>query len=284
IELQARSLGRTGGRPPAPGAEQASEAERRRPVPHRIQEEQQRQTKEEIATARELQRLGITFAFSTQGQSGDKPAEKFRENLGKVIAEGLPADAALKALTIDAARILGVDRQLGTVTAGKAAHLVVTDGDFHNASAQVRYVFADGVRFEYEAKQKPAAKPAEPPAKPVEVAKQEQATEIEADRKPRLHTGGNVLIRGATVLTVTAGTVEKTDILVRDGKIAQVGHNLNMPEGTAVIDAEGMFVMPGIIDTHSHFAIAGGVNEFSLSVVPEVRVRDVIDSEDVEIF
>ena len=45
-----------------------------------------------------------------------------------------------------------------------------------------------------------------------------------------------------------------------------------------------MFVMPGIIDTHSHFAISGGVNELSLSVVPEVRVRDVINSEDVQIY
>ena len=45
-----------------------------------------------------------------------------------------------------------------------------------------------------------------------------------------------------------------------------------------------MFVMPGIIDTHCHFAVAGGVNEFSLSVVPEVRVRDVIDGEDVQIY
>jgi imidazolonepropionase-like amidohydrolase len=43
-------------------------------------------------------------------------------------------------------------------------------------------------------------------------------------------------------------------------------------------------VMAGIIDTHSHFAVSGGVNEGSLSVVPEVRVRDVIDSEDVQIY
>ncbi len=42
--------------------------------------------------------------------------------------------------------------------------------------------------------------------------------------------------------------------------------------------------MPGIIDTHSHFAVEGGVNEFSLSVVPEVRVRDVVDGDDVQIY
>src|SRR5581483_1951524 len=62
------------------------------------------------------------------------------------------------------------------------------------------------------------------------------------------------------------------------------GKRLAAATGTAVIDATGMYIMPGIVDTHCHFAIAGGVNEFSLSVVPEVRVRDVIDSEDVQIY
>ncbi|HMP58833.1 MAG TPA: amidohydrolase, partial [Gemmatales bacterium] len=51
-----------------------------------------------------------------------------------------------------------------------------------------------------------------------------------------------------------------------------------------VIPGDGLFVMPGIIDTHSHFAISGGVNEFTLSVVPEVRIRDVVASEDVQIY
>ena len=71
---------------------------------------------------------------------------------------------------------------------------------------------------------------------------------------------------------------------MRKGKIAAIGKDLKPADGVAVIDAAGLFVMPGIIDTHCHFAIAGGVNEFSLSVVPEVRVRDVIDSEDVQIY
>src|SRR5581483_9504227 len=62
------------------------------------------------------------------------------------------------------------------------------------------------------------------------------------------------------------------------------GKRLAAATGTAVIDATGMYIMPGIVDTHCHFAIAGGVNEFSLSVVPEVRVRDVIDGEDVQIY
>ena len=51
-----------------------------------------------------------------------------------------------------------------------------------------------------------------------------------------------------------------------------------------VIDAAGLVAMPGIIDTHSHIAIQGGVNEFSLSVVPEVRVKDVVTGDDVSIY
>ena len=52
----------------------------------------------------------------------------------------------------------------------------------------------------------------------------------------------------------------------------------------AVIEAAGLVVMPGIIDTHSHIAIQGGLNEFSLSVVPEVRVKDVVTGDDVSIY
>src|SRR5207245_5417091 len=92
------------------------------------------------------------------------------------------------------------------------------------------------------------------------------------------------LLRGATLLTVANPNLPATDLLVLKGKIAGIGKNLAAPPDVLVIDAAGMFIMPGIIDTHCHFAIAGGTNEFSLSIVPEVRVRDVIDSEDVQIY
>ncbi len=74
-------------------------------------------------------------------------------------------------------------------------------------------------------------------------------------------------------------------MLVTNGKIAAIGRKLpEPPAGTKVIDAKGMFVMPGIIDSHAHFAVYGSVNEFSLSVVPEVRIADVIDGDDVQIY
>ena len=69
------------------------------------------------------------------------------------------------------------------------------------------------------------------------------------------------LIRGGTILTVTRGRIENGSILIRGGKIAAVGRNIEAPPGAKVIDARGKYIMPGIIDCHSHIAIDGGVNE-----------------------
>jgi imidazolonepropionase-like amidohydrolase len=257
------------------------------PTPKRVRDDQERRLKEEIRNAAALQQKGIRFAFSGTGL--DRP-ERFRENLRKAIAEGLAPEAALRALTTDAARILGAEKLIGTITPGKAAHLVVMTGDFQDARSQVRHVFADGVQFEFEATQQPAARPEarRPEDKPESQAKEaakiaEQASELEEDRKPKLRTGGNVLLKGGVILTVTNGTL-KGDILVQGGKIARVGQNLDAPMGVAILDAEGLYIMPGIIDTHCHFAMGGGVNEGTLSIVPEVRVRDIINSEDVQIY
>ncbi len=85
-----------------------------------------------------------------------------------------------------------------------------------------------------------------------------------------------ILIRNATVMTVTHGTLVNTDLLLSGGKIAQVGKGIAAPAGAMVIDGTGRFVMPGIIDPHSHMAL-DAINEGSLSVTSMVRMRDVID-------
>lgn len=87
---------------------------------------------------------------------------------------------------------------------------------------------------------------------------------------------GDVLITNATVLTVTNGTLENTDILVRNGQITQIGEGLSAPSGVETIDASGKYVMPGIIDAHSHIAISA-VNEGTNPVTSEVSVGDVVN-------
>ena len=93
-----------------------------------------------------------------------------------------------------------------------------------------------------------------------------------------------LLIRNATILTVTHGTLEKGDILIKDGRIAAVGSGLKGPADAQVIDASGQFVMPGIIDCHSHIAVDGDVNEGSVSVSSMVNIADVLNSDDPAIY
>lgn len=95
---------------------------------------------------------------------------------------------------------------------------------------------------------------------------------------------GSVLVRNATIITVTSETHENSDMLVVDGKIRQIGKNLSAPAGVPIIDATGKFVMPGIIDAHSHLAIAGGVNESTNPVTAEVTMEDVINASDIGMY
>ncbi len=99
----------------------------------------------------------------------------------------------------------------------------------------------------------------------------------------RTGTSGSMLIRNATVLTVTKGTLKNTDILVQNGKITGIGTGLTAPAGTTIIDATGKFVMPGIIDPHSHM-MSDAVNEGSLSVTSMVRITDVLNPTAVNVY
>lgn len=95
--------------------------------------------------------------------------------------------------------------------------------------------------------------------------------------------GPPVLIKGATILTVTKGTIPNGSILLRDGKIASVGENIQAPAGAEVVDATGKFVSPGIIDEHSHIA-ADSINEGGTTVSSMTRIEDVFNPRDVNIY
>jgi imidazolonepropionase-like amidohydrolase len=372
-------------------------------VPVRVQQDRLDQWRKRVAGLAELNRRKIRFAITSRGL---KSATEIVGNLRQAIRAGLPRDAALAAVTTNAATILGIDDRLGSLTPGKLAHVVVRTGPFDHEQAKVRYVFVGGRKFEYnsDAKPVPAPKEKQPPAvdlagkwklvieastgklpatlqfaqsgtkltgsftskqgngrvasgsikeavatftieigagaqtirlafsgklekgklagelksafgaatkwsavretpkkaskpknpvqitlstddKPktstVAIPKNEQPTELESDRLKRpFRTGGNVLIRNATVLTATGKTLPATSILVRQGKIVAIGKDLKPDKGMRVVDASGRFVMPGIIDTHSHIMISGGVNESTLSIVPEVSIRDVVNTVD----
>jgi imidazolonepropionase-like amidohydrolase len=94
----------------------------------------------------------------------------------------------------------------------------------------------------------------------------------------------DVLIKNATVMTVTHGNIKNGSIYVKDGKIAAVGENVSAPAGTPVIDAGGKYVTPGIVDSHSHIALDDDVNEATSPITPQMMMKDAFDYQDKAIY
>jgi imidazolonepropionase-like amidohydrolase len=92
-----------------------------------------------------------------------------------------------------------------------------------------------------------------------------------------------VLIRNATILTAAKGTLENSDILIQNGKIARIGKNLKAAANAKIIDATGKFITPGIIDCHSH-SMLDAINETSFSVTSMTQMRDVLNPTDITIY
>ena len=93
----------------------------------------------------------------------------------------------------------------------------------------------------------------------------------------------DILIKNATVLTVTRGTFPGTDILILGGIIKKIGENIEAPKGVRVVDATGKYAVPGLFDSHTHIGVTD-VNEMGETITPEVSVADVLSAEDIRIF
>ncbi len=94
-----------------------------------------------------------------------------------------------------------------------------------------------------------------------------------------------VLFKNATVWTnETEGILTNADVVITNGKITAVGKNLTAPSGATTVDATGKHLTAGIIDEHSHIAMSRGTNEGTQSCTAEVRVGDIINSDDINIY
>jgi imidazolonepropionase-like amidohydrolase len=127
--------------------------------------------------------------------------------------------------------------------------------------------------------------------------KEKEEEPSEAKELPALHFPFNAygwtedpkaettLFQNATVWTNEAdGILQQADVLIQDGKIAAVGKGLKAPKGATIVDANGKHITPGIIDEHSHIAVSRGVNEGTQASSAEVRIGDVVDAEDINIY
>ena len=102
-----------------------------------------------------LAKAGVPFAFSGAGLAA--PAD-FVKNAARAVRDGLPEEAAVRALTLDAAKIAGAADRLGSLEKGKIANVIVTSGDLFNEATRIRYVFVDGRMVNIDTADAPAGR------------------------------------------------------------------------------------------------------------------------------
>jgi len=272
------------------------------------EEKERRDIEDAERNPAELHKAGVSFALVSAY------APNFLAGVRKAIERGLPREVALRAVTLGAAEALGIADRTGSLEAGKIANVAAWSGEPLTKDAKAKMVFVDGQLYEPEETPAPSPSPkAEGGGADGGSGGTVESPQLNSERgihsradggsggtieSPQLNsergihsrasvTTGPALVAivGGTILTVGAqGTIEKGTVLVRDGKIAAVGRDVAVPAGATVIDASGRYLIPGIIDCHSHTAIEDNVNECSDSVTAEVRIADVIDQHDVNIY
>src|SRR5580698_10613395 len=94
----------------------------------------------------------------------------------------------------------------------------------------------------------------------------------------------DLVIKNATVMTASHGTIQHGSVWVHNGKIAGIGDTVNAPAGAVVVDATGKWLTPGIIDPHSHAALSNDVNEATSPVTPSMMMIDAFDNRDKALY
>ena len=94
----------------------------------------------------------------------------------------------------------------------------------------------------------------------------------------------DLVIKNATVMTASHGTIQHGSIWLHNGKIAGVGATVSAPTGATVVDATGKYVTPGIIDPHSHSALGDDVNEATSPITPSMMMIDAFDNRDKALY
>ncbi|MBL8267814.1 amidohydrolase family protein [Steroidobacter sp.] len=236
--------------------------------------------------ARVLAEAGVPFALTAAGL--EKPETEFWTRVRHAVSLGLDERAALAALTVTPASMLGLQQRLGTLTAKQLANLVVADADlFRSGDASIYEVWIKGQRYQ--------TFPVRERAHSIVAALQSKPALPPHFRYPAGEYGrlgipaqpAAVIVRNATVWTQgPQGVLTEADLLIERGRIRAVGKSLAAPSTATVIDATGMHVTPGLIDTHSHTAVdLGRVWGDNVPLVTaEVRVRDVLDPTVIPIY
>jgi hypothetical protein len=175
-----------------------------------------------------LAQAGVKFAFQSGGMTsiGD-----FLTNANKAVENGLSKDAAIRAMTLSAAEILGVDNRLGSIEAGKIANLTVSRGDILAKDKTITHVFVDGKLFEQ--RERPRTPPTRPGAQPATGETQPTAlAQVGGNYSITVEVPGQPL-QGTLTLTqqdaILTGTLSTPlgSVPIKDGKVTADGFSFS---------------------------------------------------------
>jgi len=195
-----------------------------------------------------LNKAGVLTSFHTDGTSG---TTAIAINAAKAMrCGGLSEEEALKLITLNPAKELGIDHRVGSIDVGKDADLVIWNGHPLSVYSRVNTTLIEGEVY-FQEKDSFNLKP-----------KSTFKTKLDAFKyvpNPPVPAKSNLYaIVGGTVHTVAGPTISNGTVLVRNGKIAAVGQKLAVPSGAVVVSAAGMHVYPGFIDAGTQI----GLTEF----------------------
>jgi hypothetical protein len=225
-----------------------------------------------------LDEAGVLVSVNTDTFSGTAP---LAQDAAKTIRYGVSPEHALRMITINAAKELGIDQRVGTIEVGKDADVAVWDGPPLSSYAKCAMTFIEGEPF-FERRDAyhldaSATKAQEPTAKA-----------FDPDKIPLPKVANRYLIQGATVHPVSGPTLPKADVLIENGLIKAVGVALDGGAGAVVIDGRGLQVYPGLIDAGSKLGLtefgqvsqATDANELG-EFTPDLRATVAINPQSV---
>lgn len=204
----------------------------------------------------ELNNAGIKFGISSMETS----ASKFKGNMKLIIDSGLSEEDALAALTIDAAELLGIDDIAGTLDAGKLGNAVVTTGPYFEKKSQVKYVFVDGDKYEYETKE---------PKK-------------DGEAEEEISEEGMAQIIGSWSFVFTTPQGEQTGKMIFENEGDEVTGIIQNDDGTPDQDMNNISFVNGSLSFD--FSFDGGGQSIEVVVVGDVTGTDFEGEASIAVF
>jgi imidazolonepropionase-like amidohydrolase len=209
---------------------------------------------------RALQAPGARWALGTfSGQP--RGSRLLRVHAAAAVARGIDPERVLRAMTRDAADILGVGDRLGTVAPGKQADLAVFAGDPLDPSVPVRLVLSAGQVV------------CEDKASPVPTVARAKVTPKLPARLPKKYA------LKTRRLLLEDGRFQAGAVLVEDGKVAAVGAAVTAGDGVPTYDLGDAVLTPGLVAGHSHLGLAAAIDDTAEADAAQVRAADVYDPQ-----